>query len=146
MDPDPQEVLALVADGCVDLVQLHGSEPPQVCSRFPGRAIKARPIAGPEDVSALAAYAEVVQAFLLDAYHPTLAGGTGRTFNWRWLEQPLSRPLILAGGLTPENVGLAIRTAHPWAVDVSSGVERSPGVKDATLMREFVAAAREAGS
>ena len=86
-------------------------------------------------------------AFLLDAYSPDTLGGTGHTFNWelaRQVRERAGRPIILAGGLTPENVGEAIRIVHPYAVDVSSGVEHSPGKKDAEKMAAFFAAVWEA--
>ncbi len=89
-------------------------------------------------------YAERI---LLDAYHPDLPGGTGETHDWaraRWLCERLALPVVLAGGLNPENVESAIRTVQPWGVDVSSGVEAQPGKKDADKVRIFIQRARGA--
>jgi phosphoribosylanthranilate isomerase len=94
----------------------------------------------PEDLKDLK-----VTAFLLDACHPTLRGGTGKTFDWKLAREAKKYGrIILAGGLTPENVGEAIRTVRPYAVDVASGVESSPGKKDSAKLRNFFAAVEEA--
>ncbi len=86
-----------------------------------------------------------LQALVLDTHHPTLGGGTGQTSDWNFaseLVQSLPCPVVLAGGLTPQNVGEAIGRVMPWGVDVSSGVERSPGIKDGYLVKRFCEAAR----
>ena len=79
------------------------------------------------------------RAWLLDAYHDQLYGGTGESFDWKRIPRDLARPLILSGGLTPENVGAAIRQVRPSAVDVSSGVEAAKGIKDAAKIAAFIA-------
>ncbi|MCX6357681.1 MAG: phosphoribosylanthranilate isomerase [Candidatus Aureabacteria bacterium] len=123
-------------------VQLHGDESPAYCERLGGRIIKAIRVRDERSVSGLEGYR--VSAFLLDSYMPDQPGGTGRGFPWE-IAAAMGRipiPLILAGGLTPETVANAIRKAHPWGVDVSSGVESSPGKKDPARMRAFVSAVR----
>lgn len=117
-------------------VQLHGDESPDFCAQV-RRAlphvelIKAFRIRCSDDLSAIAAYESVINALLLDAYHPHLFGGTGKTLDWQALEsfQP-ARPWLLAGGLHPGNVQAALRQLSPSGIDLSSGVERSPGDKD----------------
>lgn len=122
-------------------VQLHGAESPQFCAQLrqilPGvEIIKAFRVQNIEALDAnLAIYANYVDTFLFDAYHPQLPGGTGKTLDWSSLvmiNSPL--PWLLAGGLTPENVSLAIRQTNPDGLDISSGVERSPGDKDLALV------------
>jgi phosphoribosylanthranilate isomerase len=134
-----------VLDRCpLDAVQFHGDEPPEALARVRGvRRIKAFRVADASDLEPLARYVDVADAFLLDARVAGIAGGTGQTFPWhlalearRW-----GRPIILAGGLTSENVAAAIETGKPDAVDVSSGVEASPGRKDPDRVCRFLAAA-----
>jgi len=125
-------------------VQFHGQESPGVLAGITGvRRIKACRVATSADLELLAAYREVADAFLLDARVPGIAGGTGQSFPWPLAREAcrFGRPIILAGGLTPENVTAAIAAGRPEAVDVSSGVEASPGRKDPDAMRRFVAAA-----
>lgn len=126
----------------VDLVQLHGQESPQYCLDTPQRVIKRLTVLEedtPERLAArLAPYHDCVCACLLDP-----GAGSGRTFRWE-LARGLSGRLIISGGLTPENVGQAVTLLRPYAVDVSSGVEREPGIKDEAKVRAFVAAVREA--
>jgi phosphoribosylanthranilate isomerase len=81
---------------------------------------------------------------LFDAWDPVVAGGTGASFDWSRLPALSAQPLILAGGLSPANVAQAVRQVHPYAVDVSSGVEVAPGIKDPRLIRDFIAAAKSA--
>jgi len=130
----------------LDTVQLHGEETPDVCRTFWGalKVLKAFRVRGPETLARLPDYEQVVDAFLLDAFVPGVAGGTGATFDWSQAvaAQALGRPVILAGGLTPDNVAEAIRRVQPFAVDVSSGVEASPGRKDAEKIRRFLSEAR----
>lgn len=132
IDPSESEVSAALAH--FDLVQLHGHEPPELCARFPGRVLKALT---PDRLDLIEAYLPFVEGLLVDAPRP----GSGQTFDWELL-RGLSIPLILAGGLKPDNVADAIARVRPWAVDVSSGIERAPGVKDAELMRAFARSAR----
>ncbi|MDG4474597.1 phosphoribosylanthranilate isomerase [Thiovibrio frasassiensis] len=140
LDQDVATVNEIVRSCGLTMVQLHGEESPAYCAEINCRVIKVfrvRPTLSTED---LAPYAGVVSGFLFDTFHEKIAGGTGDTFDWHLLEK-LSppRPIILAGGLTPENVGEAIRQAHPFAVDLNSGVEISPGRKDLVKVRAAIA-------
>ncbi len=127
-------------------VQLHGDEGPQFCEAVARRAgvkvVKAARVRAKADVQAIDAF-RGVDAHLFDACSTSAPGGTGETFQWDLVHERLSTlPLWLAGGLTPENVGGAISATAPWAVDVSSGVELSPGVKDPEAVEAFIAAVR----
>jgi phosphoribosylanthranilate isomerase len=135
------ELRAVAVESGIQVFQLHGDEPPELCRRLRLPVVKAIPV---DQVSALARLLSYeVQAFLLDT--PSRGyGGTGQPFDWS-LAEGVSEvaPVILAGGLNPTNVADAIRAVRPWAVDVASGVESSPGVKDPEKMARFVAAVRE---
>lgn len=133
-----------IMDHCgLDLVQFHGGEDPGEVLRFGGRAIAALRPRSPEDLERIADYRGVF-AVLIDTWDPLLAGGTGRTCDWGLASRAaLYGRVILAGGLTPANVGGALRRVRPFGVDVSSGVESSPGMKDAALMRKFARAASD---
>ncbi len=135
------EMRAIAAETGIQVFQLHGDEPPELCARLPLPVVKAIPVDQVRTLSRLLSYE--VQAFLLDT--PSRGyGGSGEPFDWSLAEGVSDvAPVILAGGLTPENVAGAIRAVRPWAVDVASGVESSPGVKDAARMARFVAAVRE---
>jgi len=138
-----EERVREVAEECgLDALQFHGDETPEFCARFAGRVIKAFRVRDEESLKGLSAYP--VGAWLLDSYVPDQRGGTGALFNWDLaLEaKTAGRPVILAGGLTPENVAEAVRRVQPYAVDVSSGVESSPGRKDPAKMRAFIQAVR----
>jgi phosphoribosylanthranilate isomerase len=133
------------ADYCgIDVVQLHGDETPEDCLEVKRRVIKAFRIQKIISIAPLEKYQDYqVSGYLLDAWSPDAYGGTGRTFNWE-LAQAAKQygPVILAGGLNPENVAEAIRVVKPYGVDVSSGVEAAPGKKDAEMVREFIRAAK----
>lgn len=125
------------------LLQLHGDEGPVYCAEAARRTgckvIKAARVKGRDDVQALRAFQ--TDFHLLDAYAAGVPGGTGETFAWELArDHPRDRPLILSGGLTPGNVPAAIAAVRPFAVDVASGIEISPGVKDHRLMERFAAA------
>jgi len=125
-----------------DLLQFHGLESDAWCAQFGKRYLKA--IAMGEGASALSWLHDYPQAcgLLLDGHGLGEAGGSGRTFDWSQMPEGLAQPLILAGGLTPANVAQAIRIARPWAVDVASGIEISPGIKDAGKMAALIDAVR----
>ncbi len=141
VDETPADIARAVAGSEVDRVQVHSPSDPLLGDLFGPKVVRAFR-ARDEDVLDTIRDAGV-ETFLLDAYAPDSPGGTGRTFDWRIAARArgLGR-LILAGGLTPENVGEAIREASPWGVDVSTGVEASPGVKDPGRIRDFVTAVR----
>lgn len=123
----------------LDWLQFHGNESADFCSRFERPWIRALAMGGVE--AAPIGEFEGADYLLLDAHAPGTMGGSGETFDWDQVPK-LSRPWILAGGLTPENVGAACRQLTPDAVDVSSGVEVSPGIKSDKLIREFVKAVK----
>lgn len=125
----------------LDLVQLHGDEAPEFCDAVERRVIKAFRVKDITSLDPIRHYR--VAAHLLDAYSPTAYGGTGLTFNWDIAAAAKEfGPLILAGGLTPDNVREAVETVKPYAVDVSGGVESAPGRKDAARVREFIRRAK----
>ena len=146
VNADPEHIRATVAEARLDTVQLHGDEPPEVGLSLLGlvRVIQAFRVQGPETLQRLPDYRKSADAWLLDAYVPGTAGGTGARFDWNLAVQAreLGHPLILAGGLKPENIAEAVRQVRPFAVDVSSGVESSPGQKDAEKIRELIRSAR----
>jgi len=129
----------------LDWLQLHGQESPDYCRSLGRRVIKGFRIKDEASLASLADYQGAAQAFLLDTYRSGQAGGTGETFDWQLACQAKKYgPIILAGGLTPENVAQAIKIAQPQAVDVASGVEAAPGKKDPQKLRAFFAAVRGA--
>ncbi|MDD2309497.1 MAG: phosphoribosylanthranilate isomerase [Desulfuromonadaceae bacterium] len=132
----------MVADRCgLDVVQLHGEESPDYCSAVRRRVIKAFRVKDAAVLDDMAGYR--VAACLLDAWSPAAHGGTGTTFNWEIAARAAAmNSIILAGGLTPDNVAGAITAVKPYAVDVSSGVESAPGKKDAGLVSRFIVATR----
>lgn len=148
VDAEPALIRATLAEARLDTVQLHGDELPEVgrCLRGQVRVIQAFRVRGPEIVQRLAEYRDACDAWLLDAYVPGSSGGTGARFDWNLAVQArdLGHPLILAGGLKPENIAEAVQQVRPFAVDVSSGVEASPGLKSPEKVRRFVAEARSA--
>ncbi|MFO7785982.1 MAG: phosphoribosylanthranilate isomerase [Thermodesulfobacteriota bacterium] len=130
-----------VADYCrLDAIQLHGNETPEMCRALGMPVIKAVRVRNRTSLDMIHIYRGNVRAILLDAWHPTQEGGRGRAFDWRLAAGARTEdvPLILAGGLTPENVGSAVAMVRPWGLDVSSGVERRPGVKEPFLVRRFL--------
>lgn len=123
-----------------DLIQFHGSEDAAFCESFGVRYTKAIGMAGDLDVHEMVAAHPRARGFVLDGHPPGAQGGQGRTFEWSRIPRDLDRPIILAGGLNVENVGHAIREVQPWAVDLASGVESAPGIKDEAKLRAFFAA------
>jgi phosphoribosylanthranilate isomerase len=142
VDAQAEDILETVAHVGMDCVQLHGFEPPRLIERLHGlQVIKAVPIRNDADLRRLEEYR--VSAFLLDAFSPGMPGGTGKTIDWELARQASARAkIILAGGLTPDNVAEAVRTVRPYAVDVASGVEKAPGVKSRKLVTQFVREAK----
>lgn len=137
LDAPVEEVRAVVAQVRPDLLQFHGREPESFCTDFGLPYIKTVPMAGGDPAAFAANYPRAV-GFLLDSHAPGQAGGSGLGFDWLRAPKNLKAPLILAGGLNPGNVADAVRQVRPYAVDVSSGVESAPGIKDAGLMTGFV--------
>ena len=126
----------------LDYAQLHGQEPPEYAAALGTHAIKALRVRSEADIERLATY--TASAYLLDAYHPTKAGGTGQAWDWELATAAKQYgPVIVAGGLTPDNVAEVVRQVQPYGVDVSSGVESAPGRKDIAKVQRFVAAAKD---
>lgn len=147
VDPTSAEVERALASMRLDWLQFHGGEDFDFVSRFPAdMVIKAFRIRDRKDLKGCRPFAGSA-AFLLDAHSEGAFGGTGKAFPWEIAVQAkklFGRPLILAGGLTPDNVGEAVKKVRPWAVDTASGVESSPGKKDPDKVRRFIKAAKEA--
>jgi phosphoribosylanthranilate isomerase len=142
------EVTGLADALGLGIVQLHGDEGPAFCAevarRTGAKVMKAAAVRSGADVAALEAFH--TDLHLLDAHRPGLRGGTGETFDWELLRRRRTTvPLVLSGGLTPENVGDAIAATHPFAVDTASGTEAAPGVKDPGKVRAFAEAVAAAG-
>lgn len=146
MDNPRGEVAEIVAGLRPDYLQFHGGEDDAFCAGFGLPFFKAVAMGDGGDGDPLEAMAKFPSAhgFVLDGHGAGEQGGSGRGFDWRRLPKDSGRPILLAGGLSPENVARAVRTAHPWGVDVASGIEAAPGVKDAGKMRRFADAVRAA--
>jgi phosphoribosylanthranilate isomerase len=148
VDPSDAAVECAVAVAAPDLIQLHGAETPERVAEIRrrwGPVIKAVAVATGDDVASALAYGEAADIILFDARAPadsSRPGGNGAAFDWRALIGTGAGPFALSGGLTPENVAEAIRVTGAAMVDVSSGVERRPGLKDHDLIRRFIHAAK----
>jgi phosphoribosylanthranilate isomerase len=145
VDPQPSFTLEAVEAVGLDAIQLHGISDPQKLTAFEKRPlILAIAVKDQMILQTVVELAPLVDALLLDTYHPALPGGTGKTFNWE-LAAPVAEQfhIILAGGLTPGNVSAAVKTVRPYAVDVSSGVEVAPGIKDPEKLTLFFKNLRE---
>lgn len=141
MDQDTEEVLQVLGRVRLNLLQFHGSETAEFCEQFGLPYIKAIAMGAKEETGGLCAAYPGACGVLLDSHEPGHAGGTGHVFDWNRIPA-LGKPLVLAGGLNPGNVARAVKTARPWAVDVSSGVEDAPGIKNHEKMREFIKEAK----
>ncbi len=143
VNEEPETVNRISRICRLGLVQLHGDETPDYCRRIEQRVMKAFRVRSMTCLDPIADYR--LSGCLLDAYSPAAFGGTGQSFNWEIAQEAVRRghKIVLAGGLTPENVAEAIRLTHPYAVDVSSGVESTPGKKDADKVRQFIRNAKE---
>ena len=144
VDAPPAEVEAVLSVVPLDLLQFHGDESPAYCEGFDRPYIKAIAAAPGVDLLQSAGFHAKARALLVDAYVPGVAGGTGVQADWSAIPRNLPIPVVLAGGLHAGNVSEAIRTVQPWAVDVSSGVEQSRGIKDHNKMAAFVRGVRDA--
>ncbi len=126
----------------LNLLQFHGDETPAACDGFHRPYIKALRVKPGDDIAAQVALYKNASGVLLDTYVPGIPGGTGEAFDWSLVPAQLSKPVILAGGLTVENVAQAITQVRPYAVDVSGGVESAKGIKDASKINAFMQAVR----
>jgi phosphoribosylanthranilate isomerase len=152
VDADEHDVLGFWSVVGFDVVQLHGSESPDACERLGNQGLTVwkaiRPRSREELVAGFDRYAGAADGILVEGFSPAAAGGTGTTFPHEWLadvDRANGPDLILAGGLTPDNVRRAIEAVRPDVVDVSSGVESAPGVKSMSLVAEFIRSARGEG-
>jgi phosphoribosylanthranilate isomerase len=146
VDEDASQVREIASLAGLDWIQLHGGESPDYCRSLGRRVIKGFRVKGQEIYAQLTEYQGAAQAFLLDTYKPGTPGGTGETFDWQLAREVRNcGPIILAGGLTPDNVAEAIRIAQPAAVDVASGVEAAPGKKDPMRLKAFIEAVKSTG-
>lgn len=143
MDDEASLVREVLGEVRPTLLQFHGCENDPWCMQFEHPFLKAIAMGNAAGTSPRFREHPHAAAILLDSHGPGEAGGSGKTFDWSWLPADLGCPLILAGGLDAANVGGAIRMARPWAVDVASGVESAPGIKDPGKLSAFVRAVRE---
>lgn len=140
VNPTVAEVQAVLTQiPAISLLQFHGDESPAFCRQFGRAYIKAIPMRDEVDLAQQASVYDDALGLLVDTYKPGVPGGSGESFDWHRLPLSLSKPLILAGGLTPDNVSDAIKQVAPYAVDVSGGVEASKGIKACQKMRDFMA-------
>jgi phosphoribosylanthranilate isomerase len=138
VDAPAAEVLEVLQAVPLDVLQFHGEEAPAYCAAFGRPYLKALRMRDGLDVAAEARRYADAQGLLLDTYVPGAAGGTGQSFDWQRVPQNLEKPIILAGGLTPDNVAEAITIARPYGVDVSGGVEQAKGIKSVAKMAAFM--------
>mgnify|MGYP001224833727 FL=1 len=141
VDPTVDQVRAVLDRVELDVLQFHGQESPAFCEQFGRSYLKAVAMSADVDLAAVNNAFRSARGVLLDSAHDGQFGGTGHHFDWEWVDAGLEKRLILAGGLTADNVGDAIRQVRPAAVDVSSGVEKKKGIKDCDRMRAFIEAA-----
>lgn len=138
VDPSADEVERVLEAVPVDLLQFHGDEAPSFCRYFGRRYLKAVRMRDGVDLDATAERFHDSAALLLDAYREGVAGGTGERFDLSRVPTTFALPIVLAGGLNPDNVAEAIRAVRPWAVDVSTGVEQDKGIKDPHKIEQFM--------
>jgi len=138
VNPEIEYVKAVLEQVQIDLLQFHGDESPEFCEQFGLPYMKAVRMQETTDLNEIVNQYVGACGILLDAYKPGVPGGTGEQFNWSWVPKTLSKPIILAGGLTAENIHQAIQSTQPWAVDVSGGVEASKGIKSSEQVTLFM--------
>ncbi len=138
VNPTVEEVQRVLDSVRIDLIQFHGDEDDDFCRQFKRPYIKALRVRQASDVVASCMRFPGALAILLDSYKPGVPGGTGETFDWSLIPETPPKPIILAGGLEPDNVASAITRIRPFAVDISGGVEASKGIKDHRKIEEFV--------
>ncbi len=142
MDQSPEFVTSTLDQVRLDLLQFHGNEDNAYCRFFDMPFIKAVAMGEGEPALSEAAFPDA-QGLLLDSHQPGAGGGTGQRFDWNKAALDVQKPIWVAGGLNPENVASAVRFFRPYAVDVSSGVEDKPGIKNETKIQQFIARARQ---
>ncbi|RPJ44392.1 MAG: phosphoribosylanthranilate isomerase [Betaproteobacteria bacterium] len=144
VNADVQVVRETLAVAPVQLLQFHGDETPEFCAGFGLPYLRAARVRAGTDLLQYAREFHAAKGLLLDAFVDGVHGGTGATFDWSLIPRELPMPVVLSGGLNPDNVELAVRRVRPWAVDVSSGVESAKGIKDARKIEAFMTGVRNA--
>lgn len=137
-DADEAFIRKVLAKVPIDCIQFHGDESAERCRIYEKPYMKAVRMQRHVDVAAVAEQYHDASALLLDAYQPGIKGGSGHCFDWSLIPRHCNLPIVLAGGLTPENAAQAVFEVHPYALDVSSGVETEKGIKDAAKMAAFI--------
>jgi phosphoribosylanthranilate isomerase len=143
VNAEPAFVSEVLSRLPLDALQFHGDEPPGYCASFHRPWLKALRVREELDVAAAADRYQGAAGLLLDTFDPQVAGGSGRRFDWELVPRAMAGAVILAGGLTPENVGEAVVRVRPYAVDASGGVEAAKGIKDRAKMSAFLKAVRD---
>ena len=138
VNADRETIAGVLEETGIDLIQFHGNECPDYCAEHGRPWIKAVRMKDDVDLDKLARDYADARALLLDAYRPGVPGGTGEAFDWGRIPAELAGRIVLAGGLTPDNVAEAVRQVRPYAVDVSGGVEAEKGIKDADKIKRFI--------
>ncbi|MFK8069198.1 MAG: phosphoribosylanthranilate isomerase [Gammaproteobacteria bacterium] len=138
VNSDRAEIDQISTEVGLNVLQFHGDESPEDCEQYDRPFIKAVRVQAETDLQQLSQQFQNAQGLLLDAYDKTMYGGTGKSFDWSIIPEDLSLPIILAGGLSPDNVSTAIKNVKPYAVDVSGGIEQSKGIKDTKKMNVFM--------
>jgi phosphoribosylanthranilate isomerase len=146
VNPTREEVETVIRESEVNLLQFHGDEPPEFCSGFSRPYIKAARLRPGLDLLKYLSPHTAARAWMLDSFHEDLWGGTGGAFDWSLVPRDAAKPVVLSGGLTSDNVANAVRLVRPYAVDVSTGVEVSKGIKDAAKIAAFSGAVRREDS
>ena len=147
VNAEPTVVRTILQQVPLGLLQFHGQEEPDYCNSFGIPYLKAVPMGAGAPLGDYASRFATATGLLLDSHGGARpVGGSGRCFDWTIIPKPVTRPIVLAGGLEPGNVAEAIRQVRPWAVDVSSGVESAKGIKDSALLRAFMQAVEQGDS
>jgi len=144
VDADAADVEASLRTFRVDYLQFHGDENREYCSQFGVPFLKAVRMRPGLDLLHYSADFSAARALLLDAFVDGVPGGTGQRFDWNLIPRNLPVPIVLSGGLSPDNITEAVRKVRPWAVDVSSGVEAAKGIKDGDKIKQFIRGVRNA--
>jgi phosphoribosylanthranilate isomerase len=143
VNADAETIAEVMDQAGIDLIQFHGNECADYCAQHKRPWMRAIRVQEATNLAKEIEPFNAARGILLDAYRPGVPGGTGETFDWSCIPQNLARRIVLAGGLAPDNVAQAVREVRPYAVDVSSGVEVAPGIKDADKIARFIAAVRD---
>ena len=143
VDHSQDDVEEIVSQTKIDLIQFHGDESPEFCAQSSRPYIKAVRVKQTTDIQVVCDNYRFARGLLLDAYVAGVPGGSGERFDWSKVPTDTAMPIIMAGGLNPENVTEAIERYRPWGVDVSSGIEATPGIKEAAKMKNFIAMVKQ---